>query len=293
LGIDDQGLVVGPQVVARPFAFEGSLEDGLHTYRYTSDDGGLFEKNWPGLFGEWPERGPTPWSEYAVNNNNCEEVAIYLGLIWRLTEGLIPFGVPRYYRDEAMYAAGAPYALVGWEYEVGDRESGELGEVRGFVRARSCVRLSPPPTLWEQEHVAEAGFFELPVFPIFKEVIAVLLGDSPAELNFYALEKGTVPQVVEGLKASDPPTLQTLLSGEAIFVDLVIGVDDEGYGDVIVIQSRDDLDDILFPLVQEYEASIEAYEADIDTISTVDEFLDRMAQLLNLGQEGELSRLGA
>ena len=33
-----------------------------------------------------------PWTEYAVNNNNCEEVAIYLGLIWRLTEGLIPFG---------------------------------------------------------------------------------------------------------------------------------------------------------------------------------------------------------
>jgi hypothetical protein len=129
--------------MARPIEFESWVEGGLHTYRYTSREGGPFERNWSGLFEEWPEHGPTPWTEYAVNNNNCEEVAVYLGLIWRLTEGLVPYGVPRYHRDDAAYAAGAPFAMVSWEYEVGDGERGDVGEIAGFVPARSSVRTFP------------------------------------------------------------------------------------------------------------------------------------------------------
>lgn len=276
--------------MARPIEFESWVEDGLYTYRYTSQAGGPFERNWPGLFeGEWPEHGPTPMTEFAVNNNNCEEVAIYLGLIWRLTEGLVPYGVPRYHRDDAMYSAGAPYAMVRWEYEVGDGERGDVGEIRGFVPARSSVRMFPPPSIWEQEHKDMAGFFELPVFVMLKGVVSALLADASAELNIYALEQWTAPGVVEALNGPSTPDLAEFLGDEEIFIDLVIGVDAEN-SDAIVVRSKSDLGDLVFPLAAEYDAAIEAYEADLDKIKTMPAFLDRLGKMLDLGDELDLSR---
>ena len=275
----------------RPLNFDHWIDEGLHSYRYVAHEGPIVERNWPGLFAEWPDRGPTPYSEYAVNNNNTEEIVVYLGLIWRLTAGLVLYAVPRYWRDDAMYAAGAPYALIDWEYEVGE-DGDELGAIRGFVPARSSVRISPPPTPWEKEHAEQAGFFELPVFSTFRDLVRGLLSDATAEMNLYALKKWNAPDVVQALSGKEPPRVQDLLRAGELFIDLVIGVD-AGYSDVIVVHSHDDLAGKLFPLSREYEAAIESYEREVEGIATVEEFLSRIETLLDLGDEAEVSRWGA
>lgn len=267
--------------VARPFTFETFEQDGLFTYRYVGEAESLFERHWPGLLEEWGQ-GPTPYSEYGISDR--EDEAVYLGLVWRLTEGLVPYGVPRFDRDRAMYAAGAPYALINWEFEVENE-----GEIRGFVPARSWVRLGPPPSLWEREHDKEAGLFELPVFPILRDVVKVLQADVTGELNVYALEQWTVDEVVRALRGDGPPRAADFLGSDEMLMDLVIGVD-EGWHDILVIQSPRDRADDLLPLVSEYEEAIERYEDEIDEITDTDDFLRRIGELLNLGLDGEMSR---
>ncbi len=244
----------------------------------------VVERHWPGLFGEWPEVGPTPFTEYAVNNNNCEEVAVYLGLIWRLTSDLALYGVPRYDRDQAMRSAGAPFSLIGWEYEVENEIGDALGEIRGYVPARSAVRVFPPPTPWEAEHAGDAGFFELPVFSVFRDVLQGLFADANAELNLYGLtpKHEEVVKLVGALQETEAPRLQALLTSGEMLIDLSIGVDAD-YKDLIVIRSLDDLADTLGALVREYDATIAAYERDVEEISSVEEFNERIGKLLNLG----------
>lgn len=74
-----------------------------------------------------------------------------------------------------------------------------------------------------------------------------------------------------------------------MLIDLSVGVD-EGYEDIIVIQSPTDLWAELGALVQEYEAAIAAYERDVETLSDVNEFNARIGTMLNLGDEADLAR---
>lgn len=302
--------------MSRPFAFESWREGDIYTYRHVARDGPVVERNWPGLFEKWPD-GPTPYTEWGVNNNNCEEVAVYLGLIWRLTRGQMLFGVPRWNRDAGMQRVGAPYGLIDWEYEVDSEEGPDLGAIRGFVPARSSVRLWPPPGNWEREHADKAGLFELAVFEVFRDVFLGLMSDARAELNVYALDNAeyerafdsfndsgplsaadleeaiqtfasaepavlaNVTQTLAYLQSSDPPRLASLLRPGEMLIDLALGID-MGYVDVIVIHSAADLSSRLDPLVAEYEAAIAEYERSIPTISTVAEFNDGISRLLNL-----------
>lgn len=267
--------------MARSFRFESALEDGLHTHRYVAEADRLIEHNWKGLCGDWPEHGPTPYTEFAVNNNNQEELAVYLGLIWRLTSGLMLYGVPRFHR-EAGCVSGEPYALINWEYEVQDVEDGNAGALTGFVPARSSVRIFPPPPPWQRENEGRAGMFEMPVFSVFRDVVKGLLGDASAELNIYGVKGQTgADRLVNALQGAQAPRMSELISPGEIFIDLKIGVD-LGYADVIVIQSPTDLQDRLETLTREYEEAVAAYERDVDAIADVDEFNARMTSLLRL-----------
>jgi hypothetical protein len=80
--------------------FDTAVENGVNVYRYLPGADVPVEVHWGGLHQEWPEE-PTPWTEYAVSNDKTEEIAVYLGLIWRVTAGLDRYGIATYYRDEA------------------------------------------------------------------------------------------------------------------------------------------------------------------------------------------------
>jgi hypothetical protein len=281
-------------------AFAKTFEDGLHTYRYMSEEG-PFERSWAGLHGDWPKSGPTPFSEWAVNNNNREELALYLGLIWRLTEGLKRYAVPRFDRSAGMYAAGEPYALVDWEYEIDDEADGAPGRVVGFCPARSSVRIAPFAGPWQRENEARAALFETEGFGILKDLVRGLLADATGQLNLYALAepvtresflaamkaRSPVPlsrgsELASALSGSRPPRMAELLRPSEIYVDLTVGVDN-GYADVIIVQTLVEIDDSLNALLREYETAVEAYESEIDEIASVDEFNFRLGKLVAVG----------
>jgi hypothetical protein len=273
------------------FEFARSVEaNGLRTYTYVAADTRLFERTWTGLDRPWPEFGPNPFSVFAVNGNNREELAVYLGLIWRLTEGLLPFVVPRFHREAGMYEAGEPYALVSWEYDVDSRHIDRLGRIGGFQPARSSVRIHPPPGPWEREHAGHAGLFEVPLFSILAGIMGRLLGDVTADLNVYALSGSpSVDRLVEALRSPKEPLLAECLSADDMFINLSVQVDLE-YGDSLVIQALHDLDEELSAIVSEYEHAVEAYEAQVDQITSTEEFISRMWDLVGLKRDHDTSR---
>jgi hypothetical protein len=271
--------------VARPLAFDVFEHDGLHSYLHIAHDG-LVERHWPGLLQEWGE-GPTPFMEYGITDS--EDRAIYQALIWRLTAGLQLYGIPRFHREAGTRAAGEPFALVDWEYEIENEQGPALGEIRGFVPAPSSVRLTPPPGPWQPELADKAGLFELPVFAVFRDVLTGLQGDATAELNVFGLADRADSTILDALSQPAPPRLAEVLGPADVFVDICIGVD-LGFADVLLIQSHNDLAVQLDPLVAEYNAAIETYEGEIDEIIDMESFLQRIELLVNLGDEGEVEQ---
>ncbi len=184
------------------------------------------------------------------------EDAVYLRLIWRLTDGLRRYGIPRYFRT-AGAVGEEPYALVDWEYEVEvepEREP-KPDAIRAFVPARSSVRGSPPPGPYEVANAKKAGLFELRAFRQLSDVMTGLQNDASAELNLFALAEGP-GRLLSALSQSKRPRLADVLEPMDVFVDLVIGVD-MGYSNVLLIQSHSDLSAKLDPLVADHNAGIE------------------------------------
>jgi hypothetical protein len=118
------------------------------------------------------------------------------------------------------------------------------------------------------------------------------LVDATAELNVYALRKWTAPGLVKTLQAKERPQLADILGDREVMIDLLIGVDDEGTGDTILIHSSTTWPGRYSHLFGSTRPRFRAYEADVDGISDVPGFLERIGLLLNLGEEGDLSRGG-
>ena len=217
-----------------------------------------------------------------------EASALFVGLIWRLTWRRAIYAVPRYWREAGFYAAGEPYALIRWEYEVEDSAEGEIGALRGFVPARSCVRLSPPPGPWEREHADFAGFFETPVFSMLREVFRGLLGDATAAMNVYAFDRGNVERAVAALSSEQQPELRDVLNEGDLMIHLGVGID--WPANVIVVHTLSAIDSQLEALREEYQASMERFEASVPEITSHAEWEERVEEMLGLGDDGQLSR---
>jgi hypothetical protein len=254
-------------------SFEEWIDDNLRTHRYVNE-GSLFERPWS------PPDAP-PGSALVYD----EQTAIYLGLIWRLTSGLMVYGVPRFVRESGMYAAGEPYALVRWEYDAEISRDDELGAIRGFVPAHSVVRSSPPPGPWSQAHENEAGLFELPAFAVLEAVVRGLLPDGQAELNLYALARQkSTDRLVAFLQGPDEPDLRECLQGRELFIHLAMNVD-APRRDVIIVHARSDVRNRLQRLTAEYIKAMRAYEADVQTLATHDEWDARVEKMLNIDKD--------
>ena len=82
-----------------PFSYR--VKDGLYCADHLPGTNGPVQRNWRGLdnFEDqdiWMATETNPWTAFAVNNWNKEEVAVYLGLIWDLTEGYERLIIPIY-----------------------------------------------------------------------------------------------------------------------------------------------------------------------------------------------------
>ena len=196
------------------------------------------------------------------------EDQVYLDLIWRLTDGLKRYAIPRYHRDAGVSGCGEPYALVDWEYkvEVESDRTPEPGSIRDFVPARSAVSqplisgtqlMDPdsfvlgPPSPYAASNANKAGLFQAWRPDSLAKVVAELQCDATAELNLFAVREDRAvgpDRLLNALSQEERPRLADVLGPEDLFVDLVIGVD-LGYSNVLLIQSHSDLSAKLESLV--------------------------------------------
>jgi hypothetical protein len=263
----------------RPFAFDHSVRGGLHRYAHAPGEAVVVERpNWPVLCSSWPDGAATPMSRHAVSNGNTEEVAAYLGLIWRLTAGRMRYATPAYYRDQAAALLGRDPVLVSWEFDVAADEALPQRRENGFVPARACVPIRPEPAAGEVAHRHEAGLFRLGRYADLVDVTRATLGDASAEVSVFALAEDRLDDLVEALRAPGRPRLTDLLGRGDLFVDLTIGVD-LGYADSLLVYAQDDITAQVEALAHEYERSIEAYEARVPGVTTVEALLLELDRL--------------
>ncbi|MEO6084653.1 MAG: hypothetical protein ABIQ18_16250 [Umezawaea sp.] len=258
--------------------FESERLGGLHRYSYLPGEDVPVDDPWPGLFEEWSEDGVllsrTPMTEYAVNGVNCEEVAVYLGLLWRITEGGHRFAIPTYYRDEATRLLGRDPLFVDWEYDVEAGAPDVDARDLGFVPGRACVPFRPEPTPWQREHAGHAGLFDLRAPSDLVALLRATLGDAAAEVTVFAVQDPD--RLVAGLRSGNRPELTDLLQPGDVFADLVIGVD-EPYSDSIIVVSPDDLTARITEVVIHAERRIAEYRP--EELADLPTFLDAMGRL--------------
>ncbi|MEU9204477.1 hypothetical protein [Streptomyces sp. NPDC048332] len=262
-----------------PLRFESVRANGVNRHHYMPGERPAVTRHWPGLFQGWPE-GPTPFTEYAVNNNNMEEVAVYVGLIWRLTEGLARYALPAYYRDEAGQSLQQTPVLVDWEYEVDPGELTAASRDKGFVPGCSTHGFRPGLAGWRAEDAERAGLFHLATpYDLVRTLHAVLL-DASSEIAVFAVAPGPARHaaLVTDLRGADRPSLTDVIKGPEVFVDLTIG-SDVGNHDSIMVASHVDLQARIDALSADYERRIIAYEEQADSLIDTAAFLRAMPGL--------------
>ncbi|MFG2500585.1 hypothetical protein ACGFSB_20515 [Streptomyces sp. NPDC048441] len=288
-----------------PFRFERVHKSGVNIHRYTPGKQRAVTRNWPGLFQDWPEAA-TPFTEYAVNNDNMEEVAVYVGLMWRLTEGLSRYAIPAYYRQDAEWFLQQTPVLVDWEYEVEAEALTAASRDKGFVPGRSTHGARPGLTSWRAEDARRAGLFRLATPRDLVRMLRAVLLDASSEITLFAVAPGQArhaalvralcganrPNLADVLTDADVLAESDVLSGtgvpteEDVFVDLTIG-SDIGYYDSIMIASRADLRPRIETLVADYQNRITAYEGRAEDFPDMAAFLRAMRRLSGISLDAE------
>ncbi|MEU7046799.1 hypothetical protein AB0A77_37960 [Streptomyces varsoviensis] len=262
-----------------PIEFHAVDAEGIHAFHYIPGDNLAVSRHWPGLVRGWPGN-KTPFTEWAVNNNNMEEVAVYVGLIWRLTAGLARYAIPSYYRDDAERFLGRAPTLVDWEYEVDAEELTAGLRDRGFVPGRSTASMCPKPTAEQLGNVDRAGVFALATPRDLVAALQAVLLDASSEVTVFAVAPGSerFERLVAALRGPVRPALAEVLGDEGIFADLTIGSDLGNY-DSIIVASPTDLMPRLAALTANHAHRIEVYEQELGALRDIPDFLRALREL--------------
>ncbi|MER5556887.1 hypothetical protein ABT001_35485 [Streptomyces sp. NPDC002793] len=257
-----------------PIRFEASTTDGFHLFHYLPGNDLAVTRHWPGLWQEWPDEG-TPYTEWAVNNNNMEEVAVYVGLVWQLTAGLDRYAIPTYYCDDAERFLKQEPMLVSWEYEVDAEAPTVTTRDKGFVPGRTAKPLRAEP-----DNAGRAGLFRLSTPRDLVSALHAVIFDASSEITVFAVAPGPyrLQRLVSALSGPTPPALADVLEEEGVFADLTIG-SDFGYYDSITVASRADLRHRVDDLAADYARRISAYELRLGDLASVPDFLRAMPEL--------------
>ncbi|MFG3227352.1 hypothetical protein ACGF07_21545 [Kitasatospora sp. NPDC048194] len=262
-----------------PIRFEAATTGGVHLFHYLPGNDLAVTRHWPGLRQEWPQER-TPYTEWAVNNNNMEEIAVYVGLVWRLTAGLDRYVIPTYYCDDAERFLKQTPMPVSWEYEIDAKAPTTTTRDKGFVPGRTAKPLRAEPTAAELDNAGRAGLFRLSTPRDLVSALHAVLFDASSETTVFAVAPGPerLQRLVSTLSGPTSPTLADVLEGEGVFVDLTIGSDFDYY-DSVMVASRTDLRHRVDDLAADYARRISAYELRLDELASVPDFLRAMPEL--------------
>ncbi|WP_329492799.1 hypothetical protein [Kitasatospora herbaricolor] len=257
-----------------PIRFRASTSDGVHLFHYLPGNDPAVTQHWPGLLQDWAAEG-TPFTEWAVNNCNMEEVAVYVGLVWRLTAGLDRYAIPTYYCDDAQRFLEQKPMPVNWEYEVDASALTATTRDKGFVPGRKAKPLRAEP-----DSAGRAGLFRLSTPRDLVSALKAVIFDASSEITVFAVAPGPerLQRLVSALSGPTPPTLADVVEEGGVFVDLTIGSDFDYY-DSITVASRADLRRRVDELAADYARRISAYELRLDDLASVPDFLQAMPEL--------------
>jgi len=264
--------------------FELDYDGDLTTARLISDFGrGVVEQHWPGLDEQRISSGDddrNPFLRFAVNSNNQEEVAVYLGLAWALTAGTERYAIPTWSRDDvARRLRRDDFDLVRWEYGIVPEESSWRERVRGFVTPANPLPLRPPPTEWQQEHHGEAGLFRVTDLPDLTHLAAVTLSDAWGDLNIFGMAApADHKRLIDGLRATVPPAVGELLGPGDVFMVVTVGVDLGFFDSVYAVGAGDRRRD-WSRLIESFRSRVEAYEATVDSVLSVEQLFAALTWL--------------
>lgn len=233
--------------------FRYSQADGLYRADILPDHG-PFLRGW-----RWPddksclldsELELTPLVEkFAIRD--LEEIAIFLGLIWQLTEGYARLVLPCGEGTIAASGLGRQGEAVRWEYNLDvEGRSGTVSE-GGFFHSQGFVSLSTSPS----------QMFRVGQFAELVALQRVLHGcDFSWELNVFAVRPGRYADVATTLAGNDRPVLREVLQGDELFIDFHV-ISEWGFDGALFVRSCVPLYDRLQPLIARFERAILEYEA--------------------------------
>ncbi|MCG2784710.1 MAG: hypothetical protein L6461_06355 [Anaerolineae bacterium] len=252
----------------------------LHTYSCIFGEKTIVHADWLPLILDWEPR-LNPESD-TFGDEHREEAALYLGFAWNLSQGLDHFVTPIYYRDDAAKRTQLPFDFINWEYRVDidhlsmfksmmrfingrallflfNLLTKDLIADKGFIPARNCVQVSPPPSVWQEQHRHEAGLFHIQTLTELGKLHQALLADATSEINIFCLKPGRSMDLLSFLTAPTKPDLSKFLKEGEIFIDIVLGID-MGYRDSILIKSSQDIGSKIRSLSLQYEQAVSEYE---------------------------------
>ena len=254
--------------------FSYFTESELHWAYFASGVERPIRKNWPGLFveGSFEKDEVSPWLRLGINNNNCEEVAVYLRVAWSLLQRRAEvLGCALFWGEEAADDLGQVGRIVRWQFEAdSDGPPGQL-EIIGFTPARSSVQIDPPPTDAQRKMEDRTRLFQLSKFSDLKLLLhSAFCFDAAGQVSLYGTSQAGRERIAGCLSSPEQPSMSELLQADDVFVAVGIGVD-RGYNDFIIVASRQALEPVLEPLRAEVEEAIAVYERGInESVSPAD-----------------------
>lgn len=278
-------------VMSGLFRFEHVRAGGLHWHVMHALGSDIVEPLWPGLWELEYSDDPrlNPFLRFGINNGEGESLAVWRALAWAMTEGTSRVGLPCYYRDDAARNLGKDRTeaiLVPWEYEV-DLELGRFAEANmGFVPARSCVQISPPPDEWERDHQRFAGLFDLSSFGDLTELERAVGFDATSEISMFGLKTRDASALGSILHSKERPVLSEVLVDGDVFVDLSLTRDRfPGTHSFLSFAAHHDLSSALNEKTLHFESQWATYLREFGDLTTLDGFSTSMERLLRMPSE--------
>lgn len=230
----------------------------------------MVDRHWPGLYEPWEvEPEENPFIRFGVNNSNQEEMAVYQGFAWAITEDRLRLAVLHYegHLVETWFGR-SPDSWLRWEYFV-DSESPDLAHrEEGFRKA-----LSHGPS-----HASGAAAYRIESRDELRDLVVASLSDAWGELTLFGFEnEERLADALNRLDEQAKPNLEALLDGGDRMVHLAFGVD-LGHYDSIVVAGRDASDPVA-KVSDRFTRAADAYERHLPNVGSMPQFLAALEKL--------------
>ena len=264
----------------RRLPFEYWREGPLYWAKFVSGSTRPVQEHWPGLYDHDALEAIdfATGERFAINNNNQEEIAVYLRVIWSLLSEREVLGNAYYWTGDAGDLLKQGGSIVRWQFEVDAEGPPSHVEVKGFTRARSSVQIQPPPSSHDKWMKDKTLLFRIRDRSELVTLLQSVLGDASGEISLFGTSERRAHLITDWLRGESPPEMETLLDSDELFIDLSIGVD-IGYNDSIFIASKAPIESRLQPIVEEVERDILDYEKRINAFLNPDDALRLIEKL--------------